>query len=97
MAMLGTQEILLLLLLFFLLFGVERLPKMARALGLAKGEFQKGLMDGSRADGSIETETDLDRGGRTAAAELAEKAESAGIDIEGKTPDEVEEELDGDE
>jgi hypothetical protein len=52
-------------------------------------------MDGGRTDGSIKTETDLDRGGRTAAAELAEKAESAGVDIEGKTPDEVEEELEG--
>ena len=34
---------------FFVLFGAERLPKMANALGRSKGEFQKGLADTSRA------------------------------------------------
>ena len=40
---LGPLEIIVLLVIFFVLFGAERLPKMANALGRSKGEFQKGL------------------------------------------------------
>ena len=39
------------------------------------------------------TEEDLDRGGRTETVELAEKAEGSNVDIEGKTPEEVEDEM----
>ena len=40
---LGPLEIIVLLVIFFVLFGAERLPKMANALGRSKGEFHKGL------------------------------------------------------
>ena len=40
---LGPLEIIVLLVIFFVLFGAERLPQMANALGRSKGEFQKGL------------------------------------------------------
>ena len=86
----GTQDLVIVLVAFFILFGAERLPKLARSLGQAKGEFHEGLKDVKNV-GDL-TEDDLDRGGRTEAAALAEKAEEAGVDIEGKTPDEVEEE-----
>ncbi len=89
-SMLGNNELVLILVAFFILFGVERLPKLARSLGQAKGEFHEGLKDIKEA--GTETEDDLDRGGRTESAALAEKAEDAGVDVEGKTPDEVEEE-----
>ena len=39
-------DLLILLLLVGLLFGGARLPKLARALGSAKAEFEKGLRDG---------------------------------------------------
>ncbi|HJN55895.1 MAG TPA: twin-arginine translocase TatA/TatE family subunit [Candidatus Poseidoniales archaeon] len=42
---LGTPELLIILFLFFMLFGIERLPKMARSMGQARGEFHKGLKD----------------------------------------------------
>ena len=42
---LGTPELLIILFLFFMLFGIERLPKMARSMGQARGEFSKGLKD----------------------------------------------------
>ena len=86
----GTNELIIVLVAFFILFGAERLPKLARSLGQAKGEFHEGLKDIEKA--GTETEDDLDRGGRTESAALAEKAEDAGVDVEGKTPDEVEEE-----
>ena len=39
----GPPEIAVILIIFFLLFGAERLPKLARSMGQAKGEFQEGL------------------------------------------------------
>ena len=87
----GTQELVIVLVAFFVLFGAERLPKLARSMGQAKGEFHQGLADVKKA--GVITEEDIDRGGRTETAELAEKAEDSDIEIEGKTPEEVEEEL----
>lgn len=79
---------LFILALFVLFFGIERLPKLARSLGMAKGEFQKGI-----SDSRTMTEDDLDRGGKTESAEIVEKAEDAGVEIEGKSADEIKEEL----
>ena len=87
----GTQELVIVLVAFFVLFGAERLPKLARSMGQAKGEFHQGLADVKKA-GDI-TEEDMERGGRTETAELSEKAEQSDVDIEGKTPEEVEDEL----
>ena len=87
----GTQELVIVLVAFFILFGAERLPKLARSMGQAKGEFHEGLADVKKA-GDI-TEDDLDRGGRTETAVLTEKAEESGVEIDGKTPEEVEDEI----
>ncbi|MDG1524878.1 MAG: twin-arginine translocase TatA/TatE family subunit [Candidatus Thalassarchaeaceae archaeon] len=87
----GTQELVIVLIAFFVLFGAERLPKLARSMGQAKGEFHDGLANFKNAGDT--TEDDLDRGGRTEVAELTEKAEESGVDIEGKTPEEVEDEI----
>ena len=57
----GTQELVIVLVAFFVLFGAERLPKLARSMGQAKGEFHQGLADVKKA-GDI-TEEDMERGG----------------------------------
>ncbi len=44
----GGPEILIILLVVVLLFGGAKLPKLARSLGSAKGEFEKGVRDGER-------------------------------------------------
>ena len=41
--MIGTTEILLILVIILILLGPERLPKLARALGEAVGEFKRGM------------------------------------------------------
>ena len=89
----GTFEIMILIAIFFLLFGAERLPKLARAAGQSKGEFQKGLAEVTGAPSSTNTEADLDAGGKTEAVDIAQKAEAAGIDPSGKTTEEVAEEI----
>ncbi len=45
---LGAPEILIGLLVIALLFGSTKLPKLARSLGSAKGEFEKGIKDGEK-------------------------------------------------
>ncbi len=45
---LGPTELLIVLLVVLLLFGAARLPKLARSLGEAKREFDKGI-DGREA------------------------------------------------
>jgi sec-independent protein translocase protein TatA len=89
----GPFEIMILLAIFFLLFGAERLPKLARAAGQSKGEFQKGLSEVTGEPSTANTEADLDAGGKTKAVDLAQKADAAGVDPSGKTAEEVAEEI----
>ena len=89
----GPIEIMILLAIFFLLFGAERLPKLARAAGQSKGEFQKGLSEVTGQPSTANTEADLEAGGKTKSVELAQKAEEAGVDPSGKTADEIYEEI----
>lgn len=42
---LGTQELLIILVIVFLLFGASRLPKLARSMGQGITEFKKGLKE----------------------------------------------------
>ena len=57
---LGPLELTILLGLFFILFGANKLPEMANALGRSKGEFQKGLNDTNQLATATQTVTDLE-------------------------------------
>jgi len=83
---LGQTEILIIVGLFFLLFGIERVPKLARAFGQAKAEFHQGLKDGGDVN---KAEGDLDRGGRTETQALIEDAEAKGVETVGKSEEQV--------
>lgn len=88
---LGPGELLILLFLFFLIFGADKLPKVARALGKSKGEFQAGLSETTSLPRSDNTETDLEAGGRTPEQALAADAEAAGVDPAGMDTESVRE------
>jgi len=81
----GSTEVMVLLILFFILFGAERLPKLARAMGESKGEFQHGLEDSRN-----KTMKDLEADGRTPTQALAERARKVGIDPAGMEVAELE-------
>jgi len=84
----GQQEILLLVLIIVLLFGAAAIPKLARSLGRAQGEFQKARKDfehelkAGRAESTPPTREEEERRIRAAARDL-------GIEEDGKPLDEV--------
>ncbi len=45
---LGPQELLLVVLVVFLLFGATRLPQLAKSLGQSKRAFKEGLEEGEK-------------------------------------------------
>lgn len=91
---LGQLEIIVLLVIFFVLFGAERLPKMANALGRSKGEFRKGLEQSTNAVKLEQTIKDMDAGGRTPSQALAARAKAVGIDPTGMEPEELTKKVD---
>jgi sec-independent protein translocase protein TatA len=44
---LGAPELLIILVIFMLIFGAAKLPKLARSLGESSREFKKGLAEGA--------------------------------------------------
>lgn len=48
MALLGTQEILLVFVAILLLFGASKLPDLARSMGKSMGEFKRGQMEAEK-------------------------------------------------
>src|SRR6266436_1813059 len=49
---LGSQELLVILVIVLILFGANRLPQLARSLGSSMKEFKKGIDEGKGEDGS---------------------------------------------
>ncbi|MEI7593588.1 MAG: twin-arginine translocase TatA/TatE family subunit [Actinomycetes bacterium] len=57
---LGPLEIGLIVLAIVLLFGGAKLPKLARSLGSAKSEFEKGSKEGANAAADADSDADAD-------------------------------------
>jgi sec-independent protein translocase protein TatA len=85
----GSFEILALIMIFFILFGADRLPKLAKAMGESKGEFQKGLGEVTNID-AAKTEQDLSAGGKTPEQALISRAKEVGLDPSGMSVEELE-------
>jgi|TARA_B110001454_G_C12711314_1_gene430849 Sec-independent protein translocase protein TatA len=56
----GGQEIVILFILGFIIFGAKKIPELGYNLGLFKGQVQRGLQENMSSAG-----TDIDRGGMT--------------------------------
>ena len=61
MAGISGAEAAILVAIFIFLFGAKKIPELARNVGRAKGEFQKGLTEATE----LESISDMDRGGMT--------------------------------
>ena len=55
---LGAPELLIILLVVLVLFGGAKLPGLARSLGQAKNEFEKGVREGKEERGEAEQKAD---------------------------------------
>lgn len=87
--MLGMTEIVIIIfVIIILLFGAKKLPELARSLGRAKGEFDRGKMD-------IEREIREEKVKETKKEEkdVVKAAKDLGIDTEGKSEKELKEEI----
>jgi sec-independent protein translocase protein TatA len=54
---LGSQELLVILVIVLVLFGANRLPQLARSLGSSMKEFKKGIEEGKHEEGNAPTPT----------------------------------------
>jgi sec-independent protein translocase protein TatA len=57
---LGAPELLIILVIFMLIFGAAKLPKLARSLGESSREFKKGLAEGANEADAAEQQTKPD-------------------------------------
>ena len=85
----GQEWIILIIVVVVLLFGAKKIPELARSVGRARGEFEKG---------KVETEEEIRKGRENAKKQperekLETAATSLGIPIEGKSDEELREEV----
>jgi sec-independent protein translocase protein TatA len=87
--MLGMPEILIIVLVVVvLLFGAKKLPELARSIGRAKGEFDRGKMEIER---EIRDEKAKDE--KAEEKDVEKAAKNLGIETEGKSEDELKAEI----
>ena len=88
--MLGMPEIVIILLVVVvLLFGAKKLPELAKSLGRAKGEFDRGKMEIER-EISEESKADTQKKEESS---VVKAAKELGIETEGKTDEELKKEI----
>ncbi|MBM3898436.1 MAG: twin-arginine translocase TatA/TatE family subunit [Thaumarchaeota archaeon] len=82
----STELVFLIVIVVLLLFGAKKIPELARSMGKAKGEFEKG---------KVESAKETEKLGKKDSEEEREKLEKAaralGIDVEGKSLEELRE------
>lgn len=87
---LGQTEIILIVLVIVLLFGAAKLPELARSVGKSAGEFKKAQKEAEIEFRQFEknlTETDPNE------TKVQKMAREHGIDIAGKTDDQLLDEI----
>ncbi len=87
--MLGMPEILIIVLVVVvLLFGAKKLPELARSIGRAKGEFDRGKMEIER-----EIREDKAKDEKSNEKDVVKAAKNLGIDTQGKSEEELKVEI----
>jgi sec-independent protein translocase protein TatA len=88
MGWLGSQEILLILVVVLLLFGASKLPELARSMGRSMGEFKRGQVEVEKELQSVKS-SPATPGFEVALTRTQRMAKNLGIDIAGKTDDQL--------
>ena len=89
MAFIGPWEIALIIIVVLIIFGPKKLPELAKSLGSAIRQYKKAT------EGYLEEtpETKESKEGKDERITLLETAKKLGIETEGKTPEELSEEI----
>lgn len=87
---LGNPELLLLIVIALVLFGPNKIPQLARAIGKASTEYRRGIAEAKK---SFSGEGDL--GYTSEELEIIEAANKAGIPTENRTIEEIASDLVG--
>ncbi|HHV23515.1 MAG TPA: twin-arginine translocase TatA/TatE family subunit [Methanosarcina sp.] len=88
--MIGTNELIMIFAVVVLLFGAAKLPELARSMGSSVGEFKKAQKE------SEQNLREFEKSLKEPAApmnKVQETAQKLGIDIRGKTDDQLLEEI----
>lgn len=88
--MIGSSELIVILVLALLLFGPKKLPELARALGNATKEYHRAARDLEKEADKINKEI---MGLEKELSEIRSIAENLGIDTKGKSSTELLEEI----
>lgn len=88
--MIGTNELLMIFAIAVLLFGASKLPELARSMGSSVGEFKKAQKESEQNLKEFEKSLKEPLVPKTKVQETAAKL---GIDIRGKTDDQLLEEI----
>ncbi len=92
MALPGGPEILLIVLAIIILFGATKIPELARSLGKATGEFKKGQHEIERELADFERSI-KETPAENKSAKIKQMAHDIGISTEGKTDEQLLEEI----
>lgn len=90
--MIGTQELVMIFGVVVLLFGASKLPELARSMGSSVGEFKKAQKESEKNLKEFEKSL-TEPTPSPAKTKVQETAEKLGIDIKGKTDDQLLEEI----
>lgn len=91
--MLGPQEIVLIFLAVVILFGASKIPELARSLGMATGEFKKAQQEADRELKNVEKSFKEGVNSSDDSDKVKNMAKDFGINVEGKTDEELLEEI----
>ncbi len=89
----GTQEIILIVLVVIILFGATKIPELARSLGRATGEFKKAKQETERELRDVEKSLKESKSPEETSSKIKQMARDLGISTEGKSDEQLLEEI----
>jgi len=89
----GTQEILLILVIIIIFFGANKIPELARSLGKATGEFKKAKQESELEMKDFEKSIKESKSLADKSSKIRMMAKDLGIAIEGKSDEQLLDEI----